>query len=116
MSHMYDSEINEKIFHSAMNPAKFDSAITHHTDQYFAETGTAYVDSMFPTPSSVPSNIMKTVKAIKLLRLEKKQIEIIVKVRSSMMERENYSILDSNTLLYEEFEKIKRDINQWNEI
>lgn len=91
----------------------FDTAINFYIKDYQTIAGSPYDDGKFPTPASVSAHLLKTVSAIKQLRADQRQFEILHEVRNLPRFGDVVHVPADKEYLLEELDAIKVDVKKW---
>lgn len=91
----------------------FDTAISEYIKSYQTIVGNSYDENMFPAPASVSEDLFEIVKAIKILRLEQRWLEIIQELRDGQLAGEVVVVPGEKKHLLEEVDSIRNEIEKW---
>lgn len=91
----------------------FDTVVSFYIEEYQTIAGIPYDDKKFPTPGSVPKELLETVSNIKKLQLEQRQFEINEEVRKFPMIGDAFHIPADKKYLIDDSEEVKREIDRW---
>lgn len=93
-----------------------DESIDLYLKEYFDATGAEYDHGQYASPDTVPANVLSTVKAIKLIKSDQRQLEIKAEVDALPRSGDVVIVPEDREHLIDEFDLLVRESKKWSAV